>query len=154
MNTKHGVISTDHILFIAAGAFHISTPSDMIPELQGRFPIRVELQSLGVDDFVRILTEPEHSLTQQYSALMDTEGVSLEWTEDGIRACAEVAAEANKSLENIGARRLHTVLEVLLEEVSFSAPENRGTTIEVSRTMVEDKLSTVVGDRDLSQYIL
>jgi len=154
VKTKHGFVRTNHILFIAAGAFHVSSPSDLIPELQGRFPIRVELQSLGVDDFVRILTEPEHSLTQQYSALLGTEGVTLEWTEEGIRACAEVAAEANRSMENIGARRLHTVLEVLLEEISFAAPETKGATIEVSRNMVEERLSTVVGDRDLSQYIL
>lgn len=154
VKTKHGFVRTNHILFIAAGAFHVSSPSDLIPELQGRFPIRVELQSLGVDDFVRILTEPEHSLTQQYSALLETEGVTLEWTEEGIRACAEVAAEANRSMENIGARRLHTVLEVLLEEISFAAPETKGATIEVSRNMVEERLSSVVGDRDLSQYIL
>ena len=154
VKTKHGFVRTNHILFIAAGAFHVSSPSDLIPELQGRFPIRVELQSLGVDDFVRILTEPEHSLTQQYSALLGTEGVTLEWTEEGIRACAEVAAEANRSMENIGARRLHTVLEVLLEEISFAAPETKGATIEVSRNLVEERLSSVVGDRDLSQYIL
>ena len=154
VKTKHGFVKTDHILFIAAGAFHVSSPSDLIPELQGRFPIRVELDSLSVEDFERILVEPKHSLTLQYTALLETEGVSLKWQADGIRAVAELAAEANQLMENIGARRLHTVLEVLLEDLSFRAPELKGELVSVSREMVEEKLSAVVQDRDLSQFIL
>lgn len=154
VKTKHGFVRTNHILFIAAGAFHVSSPNDLIPELQGRFPIRVELNSLGVEEFVRILREPQNALTLQYTALMGTEGVELDWTDDGIQAIAEVAAEANRNLENIGARRLHTVLEILLEEVSFSAPECSGAVIQITRELVEEKLSAVLSNRDLSQYIL
>ena len=154
VKTKHGFVKTDHILFIAAGAFHVSSPSDLIPELQGRFPIRVELDSLTVSDFQRILVEPKHSLTLQYTALLETEGVHLQWEEDGIQAVAELAAEANQLMENIGARRLHTVLEVLLEDLSFRAPELKGESVSISREMVEQKLSAVVQDRDLSQFIL
>jgi ATP-dependent HslUV protease ATP-binding subunit HslU len=154
VNTKYGMVRTDHILFIAAGAFHVAKPADMIPELQGRFPIRVELDSLGEDDFVRILTEPESSLTRQYSALMETEGVKLVFTDDGVAEMARVAVEANNRTENIGARRLFTILERLLDEVSFNAPDMAGVTVEVTGTYVRDRLEDVVRDTDLSRYIL
>jgi ATP-dependent HslUV protease ATP-binding subunit HslU len=154
VQTKHGPVRTDHVLFIAAGAFHVAKPSDLIPELQGRFPIRVELASLGRDDFVRILTEPKNALTRQYAALLATEGVELEWKEDGIRAIAEIAASVNERTEDIGARRLHTVLEKLLEELSFDAPDLGGTRLVVDEARVREKLAPLVADEDLSRFIL
>jgi len=154
VSTKHGMVKTDHILFIASGAFHLTKPSDLIPELQGRLPIRVELQALGTSEFVRILTEPNASLTEQYIALMSTEGVNLEFNDDGIERIAEVAWEVNERTENIGARRLHTVLERLLETVSYSASDKNGETIKVTRAYVDEQLSTLVKDEDLSRYIL
>jgi len=154
ISTKYGMIKTDHILFIASGAFHLAKPSDLIPELQGRLPIRVELQSLRVEDFVRILTEPKAALTTQAIALLKTEGVDLTFTEDGIQRLAEIAYQVNESTENIGARRLHTVLERLLEDVSFEAPTMSGAHIEVNAAMVEERLGELAIDQDLSQYIL
>ncbi len=154
VTTKYGMIKTDHILFIASGAFHLSKPSDLIPELQGRLPIRVELQSLRVEDFVRILTEPTASLTQQAVALMKTEGVELVFTEEGIQRLAEIAFQVNENTEDIGARRLHTVLERLLEEVSFDAPNLSGSKFEVSKHFVEERLGELAVNQDLSQYIL
>jgi ATP-dependent HslUV protease ATP-binding subunit HslU len=154
VSTKYGVVRTDHILFIAAGAFHEAKVSDLIPELQGRFPIRVELNALGENEFYRILTEPRNSLVKQYEALLATEGVTLAFKEDGIREIARVAFEANTRLENIGARRLHTVLETLLEEVSFKAPELNGQTINIDSAVVMDKLGEVLEDEDLRRYIL
>jgi ATP-dependent HslUV protease ATP-binding subunit HslU len=154
VQTKHGLVRTDHILFIAAGAFHVTRPSDLIPELQGRFPIRVELQSLGREEFVRILTEPEHSLVRQYTELLATEGVELEFTEDAVETVADLAARVNESAENIGARRLHTVLEKVLETVSFEAPELAGTRQVVNEGWVRQALDELVGDEDLSRYIL
>ena len=153
--TKYGMVKTDHILFIASGAFHVSKPSDLIPELQGRFPIRVELQSLTEEDFVKILTVPQTALIKQYTALMETDGVKLNFTEEGIRAIARTATEVNEQVENIGARRLHTIMTTLLEEVLFEAPEKySGKTITVSKKLVDEKLSGIVKDRDLSKYIL
>jgi ATP-dependent HslUV protease ATP-binding subunit HslU len=152
--TKHGQVKTEHILFIAAGAFHISKPSDLIPELQGRFPIRVELESLGKNDFIRILTEPHNALIKQYIALLETEGVKLTFGEDAIDELAGIAATVNEKTENIGARRLHTVLEKLLEDVSFNAPEMQDQSISIDRAYVKQKLSDVVKDEDLSRYIL
>ncbi|MGM0577197.1 MAG: ATP-dependent protease ATPase subunit HslU [Myxococcota bacterium] len=154
VNTKHGMVRTDHVLFVAAGAFHVAKVADMIPELQGRFPIRVELDSLTEEDFVRILTEPENSLTLQYTALMDTEGVHLDFKEDGIARIAHVASEVNDRQENIGARRLHTVMERLLEELSFSATEMDGATVTVDAPFVDQTLEGVLEDPDLEQYIL
>lgn len=154
VSTKYGMIKTDHILFIASGAFHLSKPSDLIPELQGRLPIRVELQSLRVEDFVRILTEPKAALTTQAIALLKTEGVDLSFTEDGIQRLAEIAYQVNESTENIGARRLHTVLERLLEDVSFEAPTMPGANIVVNAAMVDERLGELAVDQDLSQYIL
>ncbi|WEJ63111.1 ATP-dependent protease ATPase subunit HslU [Thiomicrorhabdus lithotrophica] len=154
ISTKFGMIKTDHILFIASGAFHLSKPSDLIPELQGRLPIRVELQSLRVEDFVRILTEPKAALTTQAIALLKTEGVDLSFTEDGIQRLAEIAYQVNESTENIGARRLHTVLERLLEDVSFEAPTMPGANIIVNAAMVDERLGELAVDQDLSQYIL
>jgi ATP-dependent HslUV protease ATP-binding subunit HslU len=154
VSTKHGMVKTDHILFIASGAFHLSKPSDLIPELQGRFPIRVELNALTVEDFVRILTEPDASLTEQYSALLATEQVNLKYTPEGISRLAEVAWQVNERTENIGARRLHTVMERLLEEISFSASDNEGETIEVTAQYVDEQLSDLATDEDLSRYIL
>ena len=154
ISTKFGMIKTDHILFIASGAFHLSKPSDLIPELQGRLPIRVELQSLRVEDFVRILTEPKAALTTQAIALLKTEGVNLSFTEDGIQRLAEIAFQVNESTENIGARRLHTVLEHLLEDVSFEAPTMPGANIIVNAAMVDERLGELAVDQDLSQYIL
>jgi len=154
ISTKYGMIKTDHILFIASGAFHLAKPSDLIPELQGRLPIRVELQSLRVEDFVRILTEPKAALTTQAIALLKTEGVELSFTEDGILRLAEIAHQVNESTENIGARRLHTVLERLLEDVSFEAPTMPGASIEVNAAMVDERLGELAVDQDLSQYIL
>jgi ATP-dependent HslUV protease ATP-binding subunit HslU len=154
VNTKYGAIKTDHILFIASGAFHTSKPSDLIPEFQGRFPIRVELQALSRDDFIRILTEPENALTRQYVALMATENVALRFTDDGVAALAEIAALVNSRSENIGARRLHTVLERLLEEVSFSAPELSHQELVIDAGYVHSHLDPIVKDEDLSRYIL
>jgi len=154
VTTKHGVVKTDHILFIAAGAFHETKVSDLIPELQGRFPIRVELNALSEDDFLRILTEPRASLVRQYEALMATEGVVLKFTEQSLADIARVAFAANERLENIGARRLHTVLETLLEDISYRAPEQKGQTIEVDAGLVKDKLEVLLADEDLGRYIL
>jgi ATP-dependent HslUV protease ATP-binding subunit HslU len=154
ISTKHGVVRTDHILFIASGAFHLAKPSDLIPELQGRLPIRVELKALSTEDFMRILTEPDDSLTEQYKALLATEGVNLEFTEDGIRRIAEVAWQVNERTENIGARRLHTVLERLLEEVSFNAAEMDRVTVAIDAAYVDRNLSELAANEDLSRYIL
>ena len=154
ISTKYGMIKTDHILFIASGAFHLAKPSDLIPELQGRLPIRVELKSLRVEDFVRILTEPKAALTTQAVALLKTEGVDLSFTEDGIQRLAEIAFQVNENTENIGARRLHTVLERLLEDISFEAPTMSGAKIEVNAALVDERLGELAVDQDLSQYIL
>jgi ATP-dependent HslUV protease ATP-binding subunit HslU len=154
VSTKHGVVKTDHILFIASGAFHMSKPSDLIPELQGRFPIRVELGALGVEDFIRILTEPDASLCTQYTALLATEGVSLEFTSSGVRRIAEVAFQVNERTENIGARRLHTVLERLLESISYEAADRGGTQLTVDADYVDKYLGELVKDEDLTRYIL
>ncbi len=154
VNTKYGMVRTDHILFIASGAFHTSKPSDLIPELQGRFPIRVELHSLGKEEFVRILKEPENALTIQYEALMATEGIELEFQEDAIEELAQIAHDVNSRTENIGARRLHTVMEKLLDEVSFNAHELEGQDILITRQYVQEKLHEIVKDEDLSRYIL
>ena len=154
VSTKYGTVKTDHVLFIASGAFHMSKPSDLIPELQGRLPIRVELEPLVVGDFVRILTEPDASLCRQYSALMATEGLHLEFAESGVQRLAEVAFEVNERTENIGARRLHTVMERLLESVSFDAADRSGTHVLVDRQYVESNLGELVKDQDLSRYIL
>lgn len=154
VSTKFGPVKTDHILFIASGAFHLAKPSDLIPELQGRFPIRVELQHLSVDDFERILNEPHNALTKQYAALLATEGVSLKWQPDGVRKLAEIAYQVNEKTENIGARRLHTVLERLLEEISFDADEKSGTTLTIDAAEVDRRLAELVGNEDLSRYIL
>lgn len=152
--TKHGSVRSDHVLFIASGAFHLAKPSDLLPELQGRLPIRVELKSLGRDDFRRILTEPEASLLTQYSALMQTENVTLIFTDDAIDRLASLAAEINASVENIGARRLHTVLERLLEEISFSAPDRSGDTITIDAAYVQEKVGALAANADLSKFIL
>ena len=152
--TKHGPVKTDHILFIAAGAFHMSKPSDLIPELQGRFPIRVELSSLSADDLERILTEPEHALLTQYAALLRTEGVTVQFAPEAVRRLAEIATEVNASTENIGARRLHTLLERVLEDLMFAAPELGEQTVTVTQAYVDEKLTAIVRDRDLSHYIL
>jgi len=154
VNTKYGMVRTDHILFIASGAFHVSKPSDLIPELQGRFPIRVELNSLTTGDFVRILTEPDASLTTQYQALIATEAVDIEFTESGVRRLAEVAFDVNENTENIGARRLHTVMERLLETVSFEASDKSGTAVTVDAGYVDEHLTELSKDEDLSRYIL
>ena len=154
VQTKHGPVVTDHILFVAAGAFHLAKPSDLIPELQGRFPIRVELQSLGRDELVRILTEPDNSLVRQYSALLATEQIELVFEEDGIAAIADVAATVNERTADIGARRLHTVMERLLEALSFDAPDLGARTVTVDRAMVEERLGELLDDQDLSQFIL
>jgi ATP-dependent HslUV protease ATP-binding subunit HslU len=154
VNTKHGMVRTDHILFVAAGAFHVSKPSDLIPELQGRFPIRVELEPLGRAEFVRILTEPKGALIKQYVALMGTEGVTLEFTEDAIARIAELATLVNERTENIGARRLHTVMERLLDEVSFHAPELGGRDIRIDGPYVDRMLEDIAKSDDLSRYIL
>jgi ATP-dependent HslUV protease ATP-binding subunit HslU len=154
VSTKYGMVKTDHILFIASGAFHLSKPSDLIPELQGRLPIRVELNALDADDFVRILTEPDASLTEQYIALMQTEGLGLEFTQEGINQIAQMAWQVNERTENIGARRLHTVMERLLEEISFEAPEKPGNNVTIDIDYVNGHLSDLVKDENLSQYIL
>jgi len=152
--TKYGMVKTDHILFIASGAFHVAKPSDLIPELQGRFPIRVELKPLKVEDFVRILTEPDAALTKQYSALIQTEGVQLEFTEDGIQRIAEVAWQANESMENIGARRLYTVVERVVEVISFEATDRHGDIIKVDKKYVNSHLADLIKDEDWAKYIL
>lgn len=154
VSTKHGMVKTDHILFIASGAFQVSSPSDLIPELQGRLPIRVELQALTTEDFERILTEPNASLTVQYKALMGTEGVDITFTQDGIRKIAESAWQVNETTENIGARRLHTVLERLMEEISYDASEKQGQSVEINAEYVKDHLDQLVADEDLSRFIL
>jgi len=154
VNTKYGFVRTDHILFIAAGAFHVSKPSDLIPELQGRFPIRVELKSLTVDDFVRILKEPKNALAKQYIALMETEGIKLNLTDDALLEVARFAAQVNESSENIGARRLHTIMEKLLEEISFEGPDLRKKNVKVDAAYVRKQLADIVKDQDLSRYIL
>lgn len=154
VSTKHGMIKTDHILFIASGAFHLAKPSDLIPELQGRLPIRVELSALTTEDFVRILTEPNASLTEQYQALLKTEGVDLTFEDDGVHRIAEIAWEVNERTENIGARRLHTVMERLLDEASFDATDNSGTQVKVDAKYVDEKLGELVKDEDLSRFIL
>jgi ATP-dependent HslUV protease ATP-binding subunit HslU len=154
VNTKYGMVRTDHILFIASGAFHASKPSDLIPELQGRFPIRVELDALGKEEFVRILKEPENALTVQYEALMATEGIDLVFQDDAVEEVAHIAHEVNSRTENIGARRLHTVMEKLLDEVSFNAHGLEGQQIVITRQYVRDKLQDIVKDEDLSRYIL
>ena len=154
VTTKHGPVKTDHILFIASGAFHIAKPSDLLPELQGRLPIRVELKALTRDDFKRILTEPEASLIKQYKALMQTEEVTLDFTEEGIDAIADIAAEVNSSVENIGARRLHTILERVLDEISFHATDMPGQTVQVDKDYVEKFVSDLAKDQDLSRFIL
>jgi ATP-dependent HslUV protease ATP-binding subunit HslU len=154
VNTRHGFVRTDHILFIAAGAFHVSKPSDLIPELQGRFPIRVELKSLSVDDFVRILKEPKNALSKQYIALMETEGIKLQLTEDALEEVARYAAQVNETSENIGARRLHTIMEKLLEELSFEGPDLKKKTVKVDAAYVRRQLADIVKDQDLSRYIL
>lgn len=152
--TKYGPVKTDHILFIAAGAFHVAKPSDLIPELQGRFPIRVELESLTQEDFVRILTEPRTALTRQYQALLATEGVELQFRPDGVEELARLAQQVNEATENIGARRLHTLMERLLEEISFEAPERSGSVVVVDAEFVRRRLADVATDTDLSRYIL
>jgi len=154
VNTRYGMVRTDHILFVAAGAFHVSKPSDLIPELQGRFPIRVELQSLTMDDFIRILTEPKSSLVKQYTALLETEGVKLEFTPDALEEIARFAFRVNEGTENIGARRLHTIMERVLDTISFEAPERKGEQISVDAVYVGKMLADIVKDQDLSRYIL
>jgi len=154
VNTKYGPVKTDHVLFIAAGAFHVAKPSDLIPELQGRFPIRVELDNLGEEEFVRILTEPRNALIRQYQALLATEGITLTFREDGVHELARTAAQVNERTENIGARRLHTILEKLLEELSFEAPERRDKEVVIDAESVRSQLAEIVKDEDLSRYIL
>jgi ATP-dependent HslUV protease ATP-binding subunit HslU len=154
VNTRHGFVRTDHILFVAAGAFHVSKPSDLIPELQGRFPIRVELKSLSEADFIRILKEPKSALVKQYMALLDTEGIKLTFSEDALIEIAKIAAEVNQSAENIGARRLHTIMEKLLEDISFDGPDLKKKNIRVDAVYVRKQLSEIVKDQDLSRYIL
>ncbi|HEX9083393.1 MAG TPA: ATP-dependent protease ATPase subunit HslU [Gemmatimonadaceae bacterium] len=154
VQTKHGMVKTDHVLFIAAGAFHVAKPSDLIPELQGRFPIRVELQSLTEADFVRIMTEPENALTKQYSALVEAEGAKLEFTTDGIAEIAKIAAHVNERMENIGARRLHTVMTTLLEDVLFGLPESGAKSVRVDQELVQSRLKSIADDEDLRRYIL
>ena len=154
VSTKYGIVKTDHILFIASGAFHMAKPSDLVPELQGRLPIRVELSALGVEDFTRILTEPDASLTEQYVALIATEGVTLRFSDDAVRRIAEVAWQVNERTENIGARRLHTVLERLLDNISFEAPDHAGQEINVDASYVDEHLGTLLANDDLTKYIL
>jgi ATP-dependent HslUV protease ATP-binding subunit HslU len=154
VTTKYGPVKTDHILFIAAGAFHVAKPSDLIPELQGRFPIRVELEPLTKDDFIRILTEPQNALLKQYKALLETEGVTLDFTREGTEAIAATAVQVNEQSENIGARRLFTIMERLLEEISFEAPELTEKKLTIDAQAVQDRLKDIVKDQDLSRYIL
>jgi ATP-dependent HslUV protease ATP-binding subunit HslU len=154
VQTKHGMVKTDHVLFVAAGAFHVAKPSDLIPELQGRFPIRVELDSLTEADFVRIMTEPENALTKQYSALVEAEGAKLEFTGDGIAEIAKIAAHVNERMENIGARRLHTVMTTLLEDILFGLPDTGEKTVVIDQERVRSRLKTIADDEDLRRYIL
>jgi ATP-dependent HslUV protease ATP-binding subunit HslU len=154
VNTRHGFVRTDHILFVAAGAFHVSKPADLIPELQGRFPIRVELKSLNEADFIRILKEPKSALVKQYTALLETEGIKLSFSEDSIAEIARIAAQVNESAENIGARRLHTIMEKLLEDISFDGPDLKKKNIRIDAAYVKKQLSEIVKDQDLSRYIL
>jgi ATP-dependent HslUV protease ATP-binding subunit HslU len=154
VSTKHGAVRTDHILFIASGAFHTAKPSDLLPELQGRLPIRVELRALTEADFVRILTETDNALTRQYTALMGTEEVTVDFTQDGIKALAHIAAEVNQSVENIGARRLYTVMERVFEELSFTAPDRAGESVTVDADFVEANLGELMRSADLSRYVL
>jgi ATP-dependent HslUV protease ATP-binding subunit HslU len=154
VTTRHGIVNTDHILFVAAGAFHMSKPSDLIPELQGRFPIRVELSPLDREDFVRILTHPKNALTKQYEALLATEGLNLSFQADALERIAEIATEANRTAQDIGARRLHTVMERLLEEISFDAPDLKNKKIIIDRAMVDNRLKDIVEDQDLTKYVL
>jgi ATP-dependent HslUV protease ATP-binding subunit HslU len=154
VNTRYGMVKTDHILFIAAGAFHVTKPSDLIPELQGRFPIRVELDSLTREDFVRILTEPKNALVKQYKALLETEGIRLSFTEEAVTEIAEIASLVNQRMENIGARRLHTIMERLLDEISFDAPDRLNKEVAIDVQYVREKLSEIIRDEDLSRYIL
>jgi ATP-dependent HslUV protease ATP-binding subunit HslU len=154
VNTRYGMVRTDHILFIAAGAFHTSKPSDLIPELQGRFPIRVELRALNVDDFIRILQEPKSALVKQYTALLGTEGIQLSFTKDAIEELAGFAATVNDQTENIGARRLHTIMERLLDEISFEGPDLKKKDVRIDREYVRNQLADIIKDQDLSRYIL
>ncbi len=154
VSTKHGPVKTDHVLFIASGAFHIAKPSDLLPELQGRLPIRVELRALTEEDFVRILTETDNALTLQYTALMGTENLTVDFTEDGIRALAHIAAEVNAAVENIGARRLYTVLERVFEDLSFTAPDRSGESVTVDAAFVEAHLGELSRSVDVSHYVL
>jgi ATP-dependent HslUV protease ATP-binding subunit HslU len=154
VNSKYGMLRTDHILFIASGAFHLSKPSDLIPEMQGRFPIRVELQSLGAEEFERILTEPENALIKQYRALLNTEGIRLTFTPKAVKEIAGLATTVNERTENIGARRLHTVMERLLEEISFTAPDLTAQEITITDAYVRERLAALIDDEDLSRYIL
>ncbi|MFY8152443.1 MAG: AAA family ATPase, partial [Hyphomicrobiales bacterium] len=154
VSTKHGPVKTDHVLFIASGAFHLAKPSDLLPELQGRLPIRVELKALNREDLERILTEPEASLIRQYCALLQTEGVTLDFTKDGIAAIAQIAADTNASIENIGARRLQTVMERLLDEVSYAAPDRSGETVLIDKSYVDQHVGTLARNADLSKFIL
>jgi ATP-dependent HslUV protease ATP-binding subunit HslU len=154
VSTKYGVVKTDHILFIASGAFHIAKPSDLLPELQGRLPIRVELRPLTEDDFVRILTETDNALTRQYVALMKTEDLDISFSDDGIAALAHIAAEVNQSIENIGARRLYTVMERVFEEISFTAPDRGGQSVVIDAAFVEENLGALTKSADLSRYVL
>jgi len=154
VTTKYGMVKTDHILFIASGAFHLCKPSDLVPELQGRFPIRVELKALGKEEFFRILTEPENALLKQYAALMKTEGIDLVFAEDGVLEMSRLAAEVNQKTEDIGARRLHTILEKILEDISFQAPAMAEKTFVVTADYVRKQLTEIIGDEDLSRFIL
>jgi ATP-dependent HslUV protease ATP-binding subunit HslU len=154
VTTKYGPVRTDHVLFIAAGAFHMSKPSDLIPEMQGRFPIRVELTPLVAEDFVRILTEPKNALTRQYAALLATDGVTIEWTDDAIKELARIAADVNRTTHDIGARRLHTVLERLLDDLLYNAPDIGTQTIPITPAYVRERLGALVADEDLTRYIL
>jgi ATP-dependent HslUV protease ATP-binding subunit HslU len=154
VNTRYGMVRTDHILFIAAGAFSASKPSDLIPELQGRFPIRVELDSLGKEEFIRILTEPKNALVKQYIEMMATEGIKLTFTDEAIAEIAEVATQVNEKTENIGARRLYTIMETLLDDISFEAPDMKEKEITIDDKYVDEKLDEIVEDEDLSRYIL
>ena len=154
VTTKHGAVKTDHILFIASGAFHVSKPSDLLPELQGRLPIRVELKALTEQDFVRILTDTDNALTGQYAALLKTEGVAVSFTEDGVSALAEIAAEVNRTVENIGARRLHTILERVFEDLSYEAPDRSGQAVEIDRAYVEGRVAELAKSTDMSRYVL
>ncbi|MEK6216710.1 MAG: AAA family ATPase, partial [Boseongicola sp.] len=154
VSTKYGPVKTDHVLFIASGAFHIAKPSDLLPELQGRLPIRVNLRALTEEDFVRILTETDNALTLQYTALLGTEEVNVSFTDDGIAALAKIAADVNQAVENIGARRLYTVLERVFEELSFTAPDRSGDSVTVDKAFVEENLGELMADSDMSRYVL